>query len=490
MQGLGGKLGEKICEDLKVEFMAELLQFTKEDLHQHCDERNSKWLYSLARGIDLEAVTPRLVPKSISCSKMFPRQNALIDLTALTHWLHEIAKDVVERVEEDEYENNRRPKQIVVSFTQSINNADVSSSRAINFTTNDESKIVNDAIDVIKRNTAKFLKEDGNTLNNAIKFFGFNVCKFESFDVKRGKTIEDMFRKSFQKKEDQTKNSIDDSSVEISNDSIASCSKSNDETHNDFRANYHIEINEDYADSSDEESENNSQNDILMKATNQMNRNFQEHFSVSPGPSTSTGPNHKQTYAECYQLPEEALPKIECGQCGKMIVEFEMQVHTDAHLAFQLNEEQRTEFQNQVKRSHAPDTPVKKKQRTDAKKSSIKKSETNTSIQKFFAKKRERDKTPEPSTSTASEVEVERCAECGKAIPIIDLFEHMDFHAAKRIHEDLMKTDTIANRPNNNIEQKCNKNLSLGKGKKSTKKPDKTINPAVRNITNFFRSIE
>lgn len=489
MQGLGGKFGDKICNDLKVQYMAELHQFSKDELLRHCDERNSKWLFNLARGIDLEAVTPRLVPKSISCSKMFPRQNALADLSSLNHWLHEIVKDVVERVEEDEFENNRRPKQIVVSFTQTINNADISSTRTINFTTNDEDKIVNDAIDVIKRNTPKFLKSsEENLLSHPIKFLGFNVCKFESLDAKRGKTIEDMFKRSFQKNQDQTINKIQDKEVDRTvdepNNPIANCSSNKEEVHNNFLANYHVDFNEDDCDSSDVESESCSQNDALIAAANQMNRNLQEHLLVSPGPSTSTDRSYEQSYAEYYQPAEQDTLKIECSQCGKMVTDSEMQVHMDGHLAFQLNQEQRNEFDNRMKRSHLSSTPVKKKQKIELKKSSNKKIET-ASIQKFFAKKIE--STPGPSTSTSYEVEVERCAECNKAIPIVDLFEHMDYHAAKRLHDELMKTEAKTNRSsNNNTVQKYNNNLSAGKGKKSNKKSVNLKNSAVRNISAFF----
>lgn len=489
VQGLGGKFGEKICEDLNVQHMAELLQFSKEDLLKHCDDRNSKWLYNLARGIDLEAVTPRLVPKSISCSKMFPRQNAIADMPALNHWLHEIVKDVVERVEEDEFENNRRPKQIVISFTQNINNADISSSRSVNFTVNDEDKIVNDAIELIKRNTSKFFKsDDAMALNNPIKFLGFNVCKFESLDIKRGKTIEDMFRRSFQKKEEGENQSV----AELSN-----CNNSNEAstTHDSiedqpqrssFLEKYHIEFNEDEVASSDEDSESNSQADVLLEAANRMNQNIHEHMLNSPGPSTSSSTKYESSYAEFYKPPEQEQPKIECNQCEKMILVSEMQVHADAHLAFQLNQEQRAEFQNQLKRTHSSNTPVKKKPKIELTKSSNKKAET-TSIQKFLVKKRET--TPEPSTSAI--VEVEKCTECGKSIPIVELFEHMDYHAAKRLHDELMKTEAKANRQNNNSMQKLNNNnLSLGKSKKSNKKGTNSKNPAVRNITAFFQSIE
>lgn len=486
MQGLGGKFGEKICDDLKVQYMAELHQFSREELLQHCDERNSKWLYNLARGIDLEAVTPRLVPKSISCSKMFPRQNALADLESLTHWLHEIVKDVVERIDDDESENNRRPKQIVVSFTQTINNADVSSTRTINFTTNDEDKIVNDAIDVIRRNTSKFLKSaQDNTLNNPIKYLGFNVCKFESLDVKRGKTIEDMFRKTMQKNDDQaikeTSTSVDETS-----ETVTGYSNDNEEAHRDFLANYHVEYNDDDVDTSDEESDTHSESVILTEAANQMNRNLQEHLLISPEPSTSRR-SYEQTYPEYYRPAEQNQPKVNCSQCGKLVIESELQVHMDGHLAFQLNQEQRTEFENHLKRSHPSNTPVKKKQKAEVKKSSSKKPEL-ASIQKFFTKKIE--STPEPLASTSKGVEMERCAECNKAIPIVELFEHMDYHAAKRLHDELMKSDAKVRPLNNNSVQKCNKNVSATKGRKSNKKVTNAKNPAVRNISAFFQTID
>lgn len=40
VQGLGGKFGEKLCEDLDIENMAQLGKFSKEDLRKRYDERN------------------------------------------------------------------------------------------------------------------------------------------------------------------------------------------------------------------------------------------------------------------------------------------------------------------------------------------------------------------------------------------------------------------------------------------------------------------
>lgn len=478
--------------------MSDLYQYTKEELQRRFDEKNAQWLYNLARGIDLEAVTPRLVPKSISCSKMFPRQNAIADLPTLKHWLHEIAKDVVERVEEDEQENNRRPKQMVVSYTQCINDNNVASSRSVNFTSNDEDKIVNDAIDVMKKNTPKFLKpnEDG-VLSNRIIFLGFNICKFDDSRAKGCKTIGDMFRKSIQKKEEQTATEVNNESLErTSEPNISNVNYNNKSTTQElseepssFLEKYDVQFMEDVVTSTDDEDDsdinNSPQTEALAIAANLMNQNLQNHLlETPPHAPTSTKVDYRSSYAEYYKPSVENVPKKECSHCGKMVLVSQMQVHTDAHLAFQLNEEQRTEFQNQLKRTHSTNTPQKKKQKTASNNKA-----TVSSIQKFLVKKRDRTPEPEPCTSTANDVEYEKCAECGKHIAITKLFEHMDFHAAKRIQDELMKTETKIDQTNNNSKSSTNKNMSLAKGKKSTKKKANSKNPAVRNITSFFQNI-
>lgn len=452
MQGLGGKFGEKICTELNVQCMVELLNFSKEELQKRYDEKNGQFLYNLSRGVDEEnIVTPRLIPKSISCSKMFPRQNAIGDMSTLKHWMLELVKDIVERIQQDELENNRRAKQMVVSFSQTINNVDASSSRAMNITAIDEEKIVNDAIDVIKKNTTKFLKSgDSQSLSNPIKFLGFNICKFDSLD-KGSNTIDELFAKGQKHRE-----SLHAPDIPYNNNVGESSSE--------FRSKYHIEhcMDGGGTDSSDEES-----------VEDQIDQ------------SSSSNKNYMQTYAEFYNPP--IVEKVECQQCGKMIAKNFIQVHTDAHLAFQINEDQRTEFHNQLKRTHVSKTPTKKRQKTAAASNKTK----AASIQKYFIKKE--DTSPQPSTSTDAAVEMERCIECGREISIFELFEHMDFHAAKRLQNELMKTDIKVNRPNNcstgkKSSSSSNKHSS-NKLKKSDHKTNNAKNTAVRNITTFFQSI-
>lgn len=539
MQGLGGKFGEKICEDLCIQFMGDLVNFSKEYLQRRYDERNGQWLYNIARGIDLEVVTPRLVSKSIGCCKKFPGRNAISAITTLDHWLHELAKEIVERLEQDEMENNRRPKQMIVSYVQSINNADVSSSRTVNFPSLDEEKIVNDAIEVLKKNTDKFFKSSDNctVLNNPIKFLGLNVQKFESIDVKKGNTIQGMFQKTIENKKNETKIESNDkpadedegddneqpTDVKSEESAVESKDNKTEEQKESYFEKYfrlqkekqaaeeaarkaeeerlHNEQQNDGSNASDEE--NTLNNEMLLEELEENkqskpNELAPEQRSKSPVPSTSTASAssetvYMETYAEFYKPPDKIeLPKVECEQCGKKVNAYEIQIHKDEHFAFQLTQEQRTEFQNQLKRNIPSTTPsAAKKQKTTANaksKTPIK----STSIQKFLVKTEPEDVTAIPSTSKANDIETEKCAECGKNIPIAEILEHTDYHAAKKLHEEFMRAE-MANRANNNSQMSDGKIASTGKSKKPKKKvaPGATSSnapSAMKNIASFFQN--
>lgn len=473
---MGGKLGERICTELNVQHMAELLQFSKDELQRRYEEKNGQWLYNLARGIDLEhTVKPRLVPKSISCSKMFPRQNAIKDLTTLKHWLQEIAQDVVDRVEEDELDNNRRAKQMVVSFTQTINNKDVSYSRTVTITAIDNESIVNDAINVIKKNTKTFFKPgDVNSLNNSIKLLGFNVCRFESLN-KPNKTIGDLFSKGQKTSVDTVEMSNISKNESNSEDSVKTQKCNNDigDESIPFLPERHFEFHEDDVDDSFDE-----EIGECLKTNVNISPNLFESSPDTPIPSTSF---HSTNVQNDHVEIDSRSETIKCGQCGKMIDVSEIQIHADGHLAFLLNQEQRSEFQQNLKRPHISKTPVKKKQKTVTQTSSEK-----TSIFKYLVK----EKSPNSSATKVSGIETEKCTECGKEISVTDLIEHMDFHMAKRLQNEFMKTEKKLNLANNSDIKKpnnSNNKSSIGKNKKSDGKSVK--NPAVRNITAFFQNI-
>ncbi|KAJ8981697.1 hypothetical protein NQ317_003418, partial [Molorchus minor] len=152
--------------------MGELIKFSQKDLADKFDDKTAKWLYNIARGIDLEPVTLRLVSKSIGCCKKFPGKSALVTPVDVEHWMNELSSEIFERLEKDLEENNRRAKQMVISFAQEINRKDVSSSRTISLHSYDQSKIMQSGLNIIKKNC----------MSNGtykIKFLGLSVGNFE-----------------------------------------------------------------------------------------------------------------------------------------------------------------------------------------------------------------------------------------------------------------------------------------------------------------------
>lgn len=97
------------------------------------------WLYNIARGIDTEPVQARFNPKSIGCCKNFKGKAALLDLISIKKWLKDLGDEIENRLEKDAIENNRTPKQMVVSFTVQLpDGRETSSSRSYNFSPEDE----------------------------------------------------------------------------------------------------------------------------------------------------------------------------------------------------------------------------------------------------------------------------------------------------------------------------------------------------------------
>lgn len=97
------------------------------------------WLYNIARGIDSEPVQARFNPKSIGCCKNFKGKAAISKLETLQKWFKDLGEEIEDRLEKDALENNRTPKQMVVSYSvQLARKKDTSSSRSYNFTPDDE----------------------------------------------------------------------------------------------------------------------------------------------------------------------------------------------------------------------------------------------------------------------------------------------------------------------------------------------------------------
>ncbi|KAH8294127.1 hypothetical protein KR054_008663 [Drosophila jambulina] len=200
IKGLGGKFGEVVCETMGIKFLGQIVKFTEAELQRKFDEKNGSWLFNISRGIDLEAVTPRFYSKSIGCCKKFPGRNNITGLKTLQHWLGELSSEINDRLEKDFIENNRKAKQMVVQYVQDIDGEEVASSRSTALKDYDQDSLAKYALDLIKANTKTFLRAGSEAaLNNAIKFLGISVGKFETVSNGQNK-LQEMFANQAAKK--------------------------------------------------------------------------------------------------------------------------------------------------------------------------------------------------------------------------------------------------------------------------------------------------
>lgn len=99
----------------------------------------------------------------------------------MQHWLGELASEINDRLEKDFIENNRKAKQMVVQYVQDIDGEEVASSRSSALNHYDQESLSMQALELIKANTKPFLRPGSEAgLNNAIKFLGISVGKFET----------------------------------------------------------------------------------------------------------------------------------------------------------------------------------------------------------------------------------------------------------------------------------------------------------------------
>ncbi|XP_058518501.1 DNA polymerase eta isoform X4 [Ochotona princeps] len=116
IRSLGGKLGAYVIQELGVEYMGELTQFTESQLQGHFGDKNGSWLYAMCRGIEHDPVKPRQIPKTVGCSKNFPGKTALVSQEQVQWWLLQLAQELEERLTKDQNDNDRVATQLAVSI--------------------------------------------------------------------------------------------------------------------------------------------------------------------------------------------------------------------------------------------------------------------------------------------------------------------------------------------------------------------------------------
>ncbi|CAH1389445.1 unnamed protein product [Nezara viridula] len=178
IKNLGGKLGDNVVEKLGCKTMSDLLKFTEKELQAKYDEKAGSWLYNIARGLDNEPVTARLLSKSIGCCKNFPGRAALNKTKDVHHWINKLAEELSERLLEDEVMNKRRANLLTVSMHLEINKKDNASSKSVVLSSYEVDKI----FIVAEQALRKVCKVDPSIDNwyPPIKHLGLSAGKFSN----------------------------------------------------------------------------------------------------------------------------------------------------------------------------------------------------------------------------------------------------------------------------------------------------------------------
>lgn len=459
------------------------------------------WLYLISRGVDLEQVQCRYNAKSIACCKRFPGKSAIMGMASLNHWLSELATEICERMEKDSLENNRKAKQMVVSYTQTIGSEDISSSRTVPLNYYEPQLIAREALEVIKRNTSQFFKTDNpGSLNNHIKFLGISVSKFE--DQTKSDTLKEMFKNQLKKVNPLPSSPL---STCRENDTVDKVSGQGSETtlaeimaHRKRSSSIENIVKSEATSSAVPIRKSNSlletmfanqqkmQNDCNETVKESKEKNVEE-VKVLNEPSSSKIVDQEaaafvrdellsfepSTSSNAYDeedifLPETEVHIVQCSICKRKIPEDEMPAHNDYHFALQLSHQQREEFRDQIKSKFSP-RPNKTSNAKTKISNKLTKPSTLTSIQTFLKKKEE-------DTEDFGENTV-KCEDCGKMVK--DIVEHSDYHLAKKLQQELSRTSVQAAQSASNT-----------KRKRSNSHSDKTNPVKIKPLTTFFSKAE
>lgn len=112
VRNLGGKFGREIREKLNIETMGELADLSRSTLESAFGMKSAESLFDLAQGIDDEVVSDRQLLKSIGAGKNFPK--SLATLEEVKHWAQLLSEELVERLVQENQENKRIAKNVVV----------------------------------------------------------------------------------------------------------------------------------------------------------------------------------------------------------------------------------------------------------------------------------------------------------------------------------------------------------------------------------------
>uniref|UniRef100_A0A8C4NBL4 DNA polymerase eta n=1 Tax=Eptatretus burgeri TaxID=7764 RepID=A0A8C4NBL4_EPTBU len=181
IRNLGGKLGTSVSEKLGVEFIGDVVHYSKQHLEGHFGEKISGWLYDVCRGLEFEPIRPRNLPKSIGCSKNFNGPEALDTREKVRYWLKELATELEERLVKDKETNQRVAKQLTVGVHMDTKGQNGTLSRCSAMTRYDANKIAADALALL--NACNTAGRGQATWSPAVTCLQLSACKFSEVAV-------------------------------------------------------------------------------------------------------------------------------------------------------------------------------------------------------------------------------------------------------------------------------------------------------------------
>ncbi|XP_028151092.2 DNA polymerase eta isoform X1 [Diabrotica virgifera virgifera] len=458
LTGLGGKFGDEVINELGISKMAELASFSEKQLVDKFGMKSGSWLYSLARGIDMEPVVSKLISKSIGCCKRFPGRTSLVTHSAIQHWTNELATEISERLEKDQEENNRKAKQMIVSFAQEVNKRDVSSSRTHPLKSYEQSRIAQDSLEVIKKHCQR---PDG---SYNVTFLGVSVSNFQDMK-KSGLDITSFFKKStntsiapvkMEEKSPNNQTNENSSEIPLPETDVDSITDFNEDVEN-------VSI---YS-ASTEDLEEDPKSYIYFEdiypefVSSQPLANYCEQNNVPTEVSEvvdqtkeleeSRMKSSKSFFSKYFESPS----KEETVDREKLNISNEsMDYCCDSVSRKNQNIiEESIEILEQSTATQPNTISVEYQQNQ-----SLKRKSSELTISEYFGKSEEPDEN--------------YCIECKKNIPLKDFLDHGDYHVAKRLQEEL-------NKPSSTNNTSAKNSIIKVKGKK----------PVNGNITKFFKRL-
>ncbi|CAG9767690.1 unnamed protein product [Ceutorhynchus assimilis] len=491
--GLGGKFGNNVVEKLNIEFMGELSKFTQRELAKHFDEKSASFLYQIARGIDSEPVNTRLIAKSIGCSKNFPGKTALCTKEDIEHWLDEMADEIFERLEKDFEENNRKAKQMVVSFAQD----EISSSKTHPLNSYEKHKIFENAFKIIQKNC---MKDNG---SYKVTFLGISAGNFQ--DHKKVNEITSFFKNMENRVKKNTSETLDkkNSSKEsiYSNTTLESDIDDNnlifyEQMHPDSISDQNFEV-----ESSSDDSISGDIGGVLPDLqspkvpaaqsffSKYFSGNSNRNFNTSKALGNNNDDNNFEDDQQIMDLSNEEIENsdlnkgIKCPQCGKILKNTEYQSHLEYHFAIGVNKDKAHQGNINIEDYHDKEMVLTNEETNCGMKCPqcskiVKDFEYQSHLDYHFAisivkdeahlykNKPEPKKTTSPPTNTKTVTKKRKkeasgnhkpigeyfknctknknqesltdiCNECNKQIPVSEQKIHFDYHAARKLHLEI-----------------------------------------------------